>query len=81
MADPGLRSYLYTEAERSMQELVNKGAISPGNTCQPFLSPLETNNASAHKGMLLLGKMRLSNSHGVQSNSEANFAQKRLDEG
>lgn len=30
MVDPGLRSYLYTEAERSMQELVSKGAISPG---------------------------------------------------
>jgi hypothetical protein len=30
MADPGLRSYLYSQAERSMQELVSKGAISPG---------------------------------------------------
>lgn len=29
MADPGLRSYLYSQAERAMQELVSKGAISP----------------------------------------------------
>ena len=30
MADPGLRSYLYSQAERSMQELLSKGVISPG---------------------------------------------------
>ena len=28
MADPGLRSYLYSQADRAMQELLSKGAIS-----------------------------------------------------
>ena len=29
MADPGLRGYLYTEAERAMGNLIEKGCISP----------------------------------------------------
>ena len=28
MADPGLRSYLYSQAEKSMEELLSKGCIS-----------------------------------------------------
>lgn len=29
MADPGLRSYLYSQAEKTMEELLSKGCISP----------------------------------------------------